>query len=115
MNKMVVLWKSNSIYTIVPYIYSLSSYVTFHWLTHFKILFLWTVYTTLSYSLFYVSDNVMGTSKEGISFYFRSFTYITHVAWMTINCLLFATFLNLLYIRIYKLANGEAAVGKLNI
>jgi hypothetical protein len=62
----------------------------------------------MSYSLFYVSDHVMGTSKESITFYIRSFTYMTHVDWMTINCLLFVTFLNLLYIRIYKLANGES-------
>ncbi|XP_071178208.1 equilibrative nucleobase transporter 1-like isoform X1 [Mytilus edulis] len=47
--------------------------------------------------------------KKGVLSYMKSMTYISHVCWMTIHCLLFSTFLNLLYIRIDKLANGEVS------
>lgn len=64
---------------------------------------------------FCISSSAMVTKtspKKGVLSYMKSMTYISHVCWMTVHCLLFSTFLNLLYIRIDKLANGEVSTGK---
>lgn len=64
---------------------------------------------------FCISSSAIGikpSHKKGVLSYMKSMTYISHVCWMTIHCLLFSTFLNLLYIRIDKLANGEVSTGK---
>lgn len=56
--------------------------------------------------------NLWNKPRESVMWYMTSLTYTSHVTWMTVNCLLFATFLNLLHIRVDKLSRGDTNIGK---